>query len=110
MISEPELRLRRGAISPESRELLIVDPHSVPETFITSVVDFALVSNCSIVVSLGVRRYLAPTFSVARQETVVINSRLALTLDAAKNLVGIVSAMLDRAKGQSAPERPEKLS
>jgi hypothetical protein len=41
---------------------------------------------------------------------VVINSRLVLTLDAARNLVELVSVMLDRAKQQSAPERPDKLS
>jgi hypothetical protein len=109
-ISELELRLRRGAISPESRELLIVDPHSVPETFITSVVDFALVSKCSIVVSLGVRRYLRPKSSVEPQDTIVINNRLALTLEAAKNLVEVVSAMLNRAKDQSTLKRPDKLS
>jgi hypothetical protein len=97
-------------LSPESRELLIVDPQSVPETFITSVVDFALVSNCSIVVSLGVRRYLRPKSSVEPQETIVINNRLALTLEAAKNLVEVVSAMLNRAKDQSTLKRPDKLS
>jgi hypothetical protein len=97
-------------LSPESRELLIVDPHSVPETFITLVVDFALVSNCSIVVSLGVRRYLRPKSSVEPQETIVINNRLALTLEATKNLVEVVSAMLNRAKDQSTLQRPDKLS
>jgi hypothetical protein len=95
---------------PEARELLIADPHSVPETFVTSVVDIALVSNCSIVVGLGVRRYLRPSFSAEPQETVVVNSRLVLTLDAAKNLVEAVSTMLSRAKEQSPPERPDKLS
>ena len=97
-------------MSPESREPVIADPHSVPETFITSVVDVALVSGCSIVVTLGVRRYLAPKFGVETQETVVINSRLALTLDAAKNLVKAVSAMLSQANEQSTPQRPDKLS
>jgi hypothetical protein len=95
-------------MSPEPRA--IADPHSVPETFITEVIDIALVSGCSIVVSLGVRRIVRPNFSVEPQETVVVNSRLALTLDAARNLVGMVSAMLDRAKEQSTPQRPDKLS
>ena len=92
------------------RELPIVDPHNVPETFITSVVDAALVNDCSIVVSLGVRRFVRSGISAEPQETVVVNSRLALTPDAAKRLVEIVSVMLDRAKMQSAPERPDKLS
>ena len=69
-------------MSPEPRA--IADPHSVPETFITEVIDIALVSGCSIVVSLGVRRIVRPNFSVEPQETVVVNSRLALTLDAAR--------------------------
>jgi hypothetical protein len=94
----------------EVRELLIADPRSVPETFITSVVDVALISNCSIVVSLGVRRYVRPSFSAEPQETVVVNSRLALTLDAAKNLVEAISTMLNQAGAQSTPERPHKLS
>ena len=94
----------------EVRELLIADPHSVPETFITSIVDIALVSNCSIAVSLGMRRHLRPSFGAKPQETVVINSRLVLTLDAAKNLVEAVSTMLNRAGEQSTPERPYKLS
>jgi hypothetical protein len=97
-------------MSPESRDPLIADPHSVPETFITSVVDITLVSNCFIVVGLGVRRYLRQSFSAEPQETVIINSRLALTLDAAKNLVGMVSAMLSQANEQSTPGRPDKLS
>jgi hypothetical protein len=98
-------------MSPEFREpLMIADPHSVPETFITSVVDVALVSNCSIVVSLGMRRNLRPSFGAKPQETVVVNSRLALTLAAAKNLVEAVSEMLNRAEEQSTPERSRKLS
>jgi uncharacterized membrane protein YczE len=99
-----KVELRRRAMSPKSREPLIADPHSVPETFITSVVDVALVNNCSVVVSLGVRRYLRPKFGAEPQETIVVNSRLVLTLDVAKNLVEVVSAMLNRAK------RPDKLS
>jgi hypothetical protein len=95
---------------PERRRPFIADPHSVPETFITSVVDGALVNGCTIAVTLGVRRYVRPNFSVEHQETVVINSRLVLTLDAARNLVELVSVMLGRAKQQSAPERPDKLS
>ena len=94
----------------ETREPLIADPHSVPETFITSVVDIALVSGSSVVVSLGVRRYVRVRFGAAPEETVVVNSRLALTLDAAKNLVAAVSAMLERANEQSAPTPPGKLS
>jgi uncharacterized membrane protein YczE len=93
----------------DAHEPLIADPHSIPETFITSVVDVALVSNSSVVVSLGVRRYVRPKFGAEPEETVVVNSRLALTLDAAKNLVAALSAMLVRAEEQGAPA-PGKLS
>jgi hypothetical protein len=94
----------------EDREPLIADPHNVPETFITSVVDVALVSGSSVVVSLGIRRYVRPRFGMEPEETVVVNSRLALTLDAARNLVAAVSAMLARANETMPSEAPVKPS
>jgi hypothetical protein len=88
---------------PGSGKPLIDDPHHVRETFITSVVDVALIGGSTIAVTLGMRRHIAASYGVSPQEVVVVNNRLVLTLDAARNLVDAVTMMLNRAKAPDTP-------
>jgi hypothetical protein len=81
-----------------SQKLAIADPNHVVETFITSVVDVALISGSTVAVTLGTRRYVRSEYNADPQETVCINSRLVLTLDAARNLVNAIEHMLSRAQ------------
>jgi hypothetical protein len=95
---------------PGSGKPLIEDPHHVRETFITSVVDVALIGGTSVAVTLGMRRHLATSFSDNPQEVVIVNNRLVLTLDAARNLVEAVTMMLARAQALEPPPDKTNLS
>jgi hypothetical protein len=86
----------------------IDDPHSISETFVTSVIDVGLISGSAVSVTLGMRRHARGKF--ADQEVVVVNNRLVLTLDAAQNLVDAVTMMLDRAKSSGPPPDQSSLS
>lgn len=88
---------------PEMKKPTIDDPHHVPETFVTSVVDVALISGSSVSVTLGMRRHQRGRYGDTPQEVVVVNSRIVLTLDAAQNLVEAVTMMLARADRPGAP-------
>jgi hypothetical protein len=81
---------------PAAKKPTVVDPHSVTETFVTSVVDVALISGSSVAVTLGMRRHVHAKGLDGLEEVVVVNSRLVLTLDAAQNLVDAVTMMLAR--------------
>jgi hypothetical protein len=87
---------------PGLKKPLIEDSHQVCETFVTSVVDAALISNSAVSVTLGMRRHQRLRYGDDPEEVVVITSRIVLTLDAAKNLVEAVAMMLAQAN------RPEK--
>jgi energy-converting hydrogenase Eha subunit A len=78
----------------------ISDPHNVPEVFVTSVVNAALISGSSIAVTLGMRRMVQETFTPESQEVVYVVSRPVLTLGAAEDLVEMLSGMLARARSQ----------
>jgi hypothetical protein len=81
----------------------ITDPHNVEETFVTSVVQVALISGSVVAVTLGVRRHLRADYASEPKEVVCITSRLVLTLDAARNLVDAVGSTLSRAETERAP-------
>jgi hypothetical protein len=83
---------------PGLKKPTIDDPHQVPETFVTSVVDVSLISGSSVAVTLGMRRHRRGRYGDNPEEVVVVNNRLVLTLDAAQNLVDAVSMMLARAR------------
>jgi hypothetical protein len=83
---------------PAAKKPTVEDPHSVAETFVTSVVDVALISGSSVAVTLGMRRHVHAKALDGLEEVVVVNSRLVLTLDAAQNLVDAVTMMLTRAQ------------
>jgi hypothetical protein len=102
--------LVKGQAMTPPRKPQIDDPNHVSETFVTSVVDVALISGSSIAVTLGMRRYTRGSFGTEPQEVVVVNDRLVLTLDAAQNLVEAVSMMLSRAKEANAPAGKPSLS
>jgi hypothetical protein len=72
----------------------------VPEVFVTSVVNAALISGSSITVTLGMRRLLQEAFTSEAQEIVYVVSRPVLTLSAAEELVEMLSGMLARARSQ----------
>ncbi len=78
----------------------ISDPHHVPETFVTSVVDAALISGSSITVTLGMRRRTRETFTSEPQEVIYVVDRLVLTLAAADSLMESLSRMLAQARPQ----------
>ena len=80
--------------------LKISDPHNVPEVFVTSVVNAALISGSSIAVTLGMRRMIQETFASEAQEVVYVVSRPVLTLSAAEELVEMLAEMLSRARSQ----------
>jgi hypothetical protein len=84
------------------------DPHHIPETFVTSVVDVGLISGSTVSVTLGMRRHARDRFP--DQEIVVVNNRLVLTLDAAQNLVDAVTMMLGRARSPQTPTDQTGLS
>ncbi len=79
----------------------VSDPHHVPETFVTSVVDAALISGSSITVTLGMRRNQRETFTSDPQEVVCVVGRLALTLAAAESLAETLSGMVAQARLQA---------
>src|SRR4051812_18130952 len=81
----------------------IEDPRHVCETFVTSVVDAALISNSAVSVTLGMRRHQRRRYGDDPEEVVVVTSRIILTLDAAKNLVEAVGMMLARANRTELP-------
>ena len=83
---------------------MVSDPHHVPETFVTSVVQGALISGSSIAVTLGMRRTERETFTSEPQEVVYVVSRPVLTLAAAESLVEILSEMLAQARSQVRPQ------
>jgi hypothetical protein len=72
----------------------------VPEVFVTSVVNAALISGSSIAVTLGMRRMIRETSTSEPQEVVYVVSRPVLTLSAAEELVGMLSEVLARARSQ----------
>jgi hypothetical protein len=78
----------------------ISDAHNVPEVFVTSVVNAALIGGSSIAVTLGMRRMIQETFTSEPQEVVHVVSRPVLTLSAAEELVGLLSELLARARSQ----------
>jgi hypothetical protein len=78
----------------------ISDPHHVPETFVTTVVDAALISGSSITVTLGMRRRTRETFTSEPQEVIYVVDRLVLTLAAADSLMESLSRMLAQARPQ----------
>ena len=80
--------------------LTISDPHNVPEVFVTSVVNAALISGSSIAVTLGMRRLIQEAFTSEAQEIVYVVSRPVLTLSAAEELVEMLSGLLARARSQ----------
>ena len=91
-----------------SQKLAIADPNHVVETFITSVVDVALISGSTVAVTLGMRRYVRSDYHAEPKETVCINSRLVLTLDAARNLVNAIELMLSRAEVSETGVQPSE--
>jgi hypothetical protein len=93
-----------------SKKPTIDDPHHVPETFVTSVVDVALISGSAVAVTLGMRRHLRGRYGDNPEEVVIVNDRLVLTLDAAQNLVDAVAMMLARANQPDAPLNKAGLS
>jgi hypothetical protein len=72
----------------------------VPEVFVTSVVNAALISGSSIAVTLGMRRMTRETFTSEAREAVYVVSRPVLTLSAAEELMGVLSEMLRLARSQ----------
>lgn len=92
----------------ELKKPTVDDPHNVPETFVTSVVDIGLISGSAVSVTLGMRRHARGR--LADEEIVVVNNRLVLTLDAAQNLVDAVTMMLGRAKILATPTDKTGLS
>ena len=80
--------------------ITISDPHNVPEVFVTSVVNAALISGSSIAVTLGMRRMIQETFTSEAQEMAYVVSRPVLTLSAAEELVEMLSEMLARVRSQ----------
>ena len=78
----------------------ISDPNNVPEVFVTSAINAALISGSSIAVTLGMRRMIQEAFTSEAQEVVYVVSRPVLTLSAAEELVGMLSELLARARSQ----------
>jgi hypothetical protein len=72
----------------------------VPEIFVTSVVNAALISGSSIALTLGMRRMVQKALASEHQEVVYVVSRPVLTLSAAEELVGMLSEMLARTRSQ----------
>jgi hypothetical protein len=80
----------------KAQNLTVSDPHNVPESFATSIVDMTLISGSSVAVTFGMRRRSRDDVRSEPRETLFVTSRVVLTTDAAERLLGGLTEMLSR--------------